>query len=72
MVTMMTGAAMAGRKDQFNARLSETGFNILYALQDYHGLSQAGVLELLLRKEARELGWDPKHPPRSLGGGRGK
>lgn len=63
--TMPTGK---NRKDQLNVRISDEGFNILYALQDYFGLSQSGVIELILREKAREIGFDPKNPKRKLGG----
>lgn len=56
------------RLDQVNFRISEQGKAILYALQDYHGLSQAGIFEMLLRQAARDAGWDPKNPPRDLEG----
>ena len=53
-------------KDQINVRLSDTAIGILYALQDYYGISQAAVFELLLRDKARETGVKPnplKHRP---------
>jgi hypothetical protein len=43
-------------KHQLNARVSEAVFALVRALQDWHGLSQAGVLELLVREYAREHG----------------
>ena len=56
------------RPDQVNVRISDLGKSLLYALQDYHGVSQAAVIEMLLRKAARDIGWDLANPPRTLGG----
>lgn len=66
---------MAAKEFQVNFRVSTQGKNILYSLQDYLGLSQAGVLEFILREEARRQGWDVNSPPRkftsTLGDGHG-
>lgn len=58
---------MPVRSEQLNARISERGKAILYALQDHFGLSQAGVIEMLLRDAAREKGIDMDDPQRKLG-----
>lgn len=42
------------KRNQVNVRLSDTGRSLLEALQEYHGLSQSGVLEMLLRRHAQE------------------
>lgn len=49
-----------------NVRITETGKQILYALQDHYGLTQSGVFELILRDCARALAWDPENPRRKL------
>jgi hypothetical protein len=43
-------------KEQLNVRVSEDAHKALAALQKLHGLSQAGVIEMLLRREARKEG----------------
>jgi len=43
-------------KDQLNVRVSSEAHEILAALQKLHGLSQAGVIEMLLRQTARKEG----------------
>lgn len=43
------------RKRQLNVRLSETAHDILRALCDRHGVSQAAFLDFLLRDIARRL-----------------
>jgi hypothetical protein len=48
-----------GRKDQINVRASEEATQIMAALQDYWGISQAAIIEMLLRDKARELGLRP-------------
>ena len=40
-------------KKQLNVRLSNEGHRLLAKLCKHHGLSQSGVVEMLLRKEAR-------------------
>jgi hypothetical protein len=47
---------MPSEKPQLNARVSKEAISIMQYLQQYYGLSQAGVLELLLREKAKELG----------------
>jgi hypothetical protein len=49
----------AGRKDQINIRASAEAISIMNALQEYWGISQAGIVEMLLREKARELGIKP-------------
>jgi hypothetical protein len=50
---------MPPKREHVNFRISEEGKAILYYLQDYFGLTQGGVLELLLREKAREIGYAP-------------
>ncbi len=40
-------------KKQFNVALSDEGHDLTRRLCEHHGLSQAGLIEMLLRKEAR-------------------
>ena len=40
-------------KRQFNVALSDDGHALVIALCKHHGLSQAGLVEYLLRKEGR-------------------
>ena len=40
-------------KKQFNVALSDAGHDLARRLCEHHGLSQAGLIEMLLRKEAR-------------------
>lgn len=47
--------AMA-RPRQLNVRLSDEAIATVLALQEYYGLSQAGVLEMVLRDRFRALG----------------
>jgi antitoxin component of RelBE/YafQ-DinJ toxin-antitoxin module len=47
---------MPKRPDQVNVRISDLGKNIMSALQDHYGISQAAVVEMLLRDKAREVG----------------
>lgn len=47
---------MPKRLDQVNVRISEEGKATLYALQEYYGLSQAGLLEMILREKFKGLG----------------
>ena len=50
---------MAGKVQRpiaVNVRLSDTARYILDQLQDYYGLSQASIFEMLLREDARRLG----------------
>lgn len=66
---------MPRKTSQLNFRITEEGKNILYALQDHFGLTQSGVMEMILRRVAREEGIDLKDPPRklesTLGNGKG-
>ena len=49
------------RDSQFNFRLSDEGRSLLVALQEhYGGLSQADLVELLLRQTARREGVTPR------------
>ena len=50
---------MAGRElrsGSISMRISETGRYLLEVMQEHLGLSQASVVELLLREEARRRG----------------
>ena len=47
-------ASMPSRRDQINVRASDEAVAILYALQDHWGISQAAIIEMLLRKASRE------------------
>lgn len=58
---------MPPKTGQLNFRVSAEGKAILYALQDHFGLTQAGVMEMILRRVAREEGIDMKDPPRKFG-----
>lgn len=42
-------------RDQVNVRISDDAIAILYALQDYYGISQAALFEILLRDKARSI-----------------
>jgi hypothetical protein len=44
------------RSDNLNIRISDTGRYILTEFQELLGLSQASVIEMLLREEARRRG----------------
>lgn len=44
-------------KHQLNVRVSEEAHAIVRELQLHYGLTQAGVLELVLRETARERGF---------------
>jgi len=58
-------------KKQVNIHLSERGRKYLVALQERFGLSQGGVIELILRERVREeMQADPSFDPekRKLGG----
>lgn len=53
------------KKEHVNFRISEDGKAVLYYLQDYFGLSQSGVIELLLREKAREISFTlPSQQPK--------
>jgi hypothetical protein len=52
-------AATAG-KEQVNVRLSGDARKLLTRLQRHFGVSQADVLEMLLREKGRELGYMPE------------
>ncbi len=41
------------KKRQLNVALSDEGHQLVRKLCEHHGLSQAGLIEMLLRKEAR-------------------
>lgn len=58
---------MPRKTDQLNFRITDEGKRILYALQDHFGLTQSGVMEMILRRVAREEGIDVKNPQRKLG-----
>jgi antitoxin component of RelBE/YafQ-DinJ toxin-antitoxin module len=47
---------MPSTRDQINVRASDEAVSILYALQDRWGISQAAIIEMLLRKAARDEG----------------
>lgn len=44
------------RSTAINVRISEVGIGLLHALQDHYGLSQASIVEMLLREDARRQG----------------
>lgn len=43
-------------KDQLNVRVSDEAHAVIRELAKYHGLTQAGVLEMVLREIARDRG----------------
>lgn len=45
------------RPDQVNVRISDQGKWCLLQLQEFYGLSQAGVMEMILREKARAVGF---------------
>lgn len=50
---------MPSKNAQLNFRLSAEGKALILRLTDYHGLSQAAVVEMLLRAHARNEGLAP-------------
>lgn len=56
------------KPETLSMRLSEDGKLLLTALQQYYGLSQSSVVELILREQARAVGLsldalrNPKRP----------
>ncbi len=44
------------KKRQLNVKLSDEAHSLIRKLTAYHGLSQAGLVEYLLRREARREG----------------
>lgn len=44
------------RSGHLNIRFSDTGRYIMDLLQEYYGLSQSSIIEMLLREEARRKG----------------
>lgn len=44
------------KSEHVSFRISETGKKILALLQEYYGVSQGNVIEMLLRQAARDLG----------------
>ena len=47
---------MPSNKPQLNMRVSPEAVSIMKYLSKYYGLSMVGVLELLVREKAKELG----------------
>lgn len=45
-------------RDQFGFRISPTGRRVLELLASYYGLTKTGVIEMLLRRAARDEGID--------------
>jgi antitoxin component of RelBE/YafQ-DinJ toxin-antitoxin module len=48
------------RSEVVNFRITEEGKDLLYQLQDYYGVSQSSVFEMLLRERARDLDLKPR------------
>lgn len=44
------------RSETVTFRISEEGKDLLYQLQEYYGVSQSSVFEMMLRDRARDLG----------------
>lgn len=57
---------MPSKKDQFNARISDRGKEMVYYLQERYGLSQSGLLEMLLRDKIKELEQTENLDPKQL------
>lgn len=43
------------KREHVNYRITDEGKAILYALQDWWGVSQSGAMEMLLRETSRQL-----------------
>lgn len=53
---MMPSDRVTKRPDQLNIRISDLGKDLVVRLAEHYGLSQAGVLEMIIREKAREIG----------------
>ena len=48
---------MPSNKPYFNTRLTPLAIHWVLKLKDHYGVSQSGVMEILIRNAARELGF---------------